>query len=160
MSTVDAVASASPPQLPLSGVTVAGCSEDASYTYPTFHVTSPTSQYILISSTVSGSFNINSPSFYYSAMPGSLPPSLPATCGGLRSALPQLTPPITNPNPFYLKVMTGNICTCQGCKVSLRCTDSSFPCGVPIPQLLALCTIFALHGPSGGSIMTPHLETS
>ena len=36
------------------------------------------------------------------------------------------TPP-TNPNPFYLKFVTGNIRICQGCRGSLRCADSTIP---------------------------------
>ena len=32
-----------------------------------------------------------------------------------------------NPNPFYLKFIRGNIRTCQGCRVSLRASDSLIP---------------------------------
>ena len=32
-----------------------------------------------------------------------------------------------NPNPFYLKFISGNIRTCQGCRGSLRCAGSSIP---------------------------------
>lgn len=35
--------------------------------------------------------------------------------------------PSPNPNPFYLKFISGNIRTCQGCKGSLRAGDSSIP---------------------------------
>ena len=33
----------------------------------------------------------------------------------------------SNPNPFYLKFILGNIWTCQGCRGSLRASDSSIP---------------------------------
>jgi len=38
-----------------------------------------------------------------------------------------VAPMQTNPNPFYLKLITGNIRTCQGCKESLKCADALIP---------------------------------
>jgi hypothetical protein len=73
----------------------------------------------------SDTLNYYSPTYNYSGYP-------PA-CG---SIYPWFYPPMapmetpsaaSNPNPFYLKFIRGNIRTCQGCKGSLRASDSSIP---------------------------------
>ncbi len=84
-----------------------------------------------------------------SAAPYHLPPGLPnvtisgplptsvSMCGSAgHSTSPRWYPqpvysntpgPEPNLNPFYLKFITGNIRTCQGCRGSLRAADSSIP---------------------------------
>ena len=39
-------------------------------------------------------------------------------------------------NPFFVKVLAGNICVCQGCRGSLRLTDGSVP-SPPFDQVIA-----------------------
>ena len=36
-------------------------------------------------------------------------------------------PPLINVNPFYFKVLSGNIRVCQGCRGGLRAADGSIP---------------------------------
>ncbi len=89
------------------------CSGESSGTHPLFH--------------------INSPTFHYSTMfekfpPASLPPAYdPLVYGYPYHSSPVLSTQPTNPNPFYLKFVTGNIRTCQGCKGSLRSAESTIP---------------------------------
>ena len=70
---------------------------------------------------------------------------------------PYLSPTPTlpvNPNPFYLKFITGNIRVCQGCKGSLRTSDNSIP---PVPH--DVCVARAEKRPyrdaSSGNLVTP-----
>ena len=58
-----------------------------------------------------------------------------------------------NPNPFYLKFITGNIRVCQGCKGSLRAADFSLP-----DPPYDLCVAHAEKRPyrdNSGNLVTP-----
>ena len=65
------------------------------------------------------------PSMYPTCSPAMNTPQLGsspgATSGGMSSTGP------SNPNPFYLKFITGNIRICQGCRQSLRTSTGSIP---------------------------------
>ncbi len=103
----DVVVSRPSLQVPSTNASTTSCSNSSTDTYPAFHINSPTFHY----STMLGPFPQRGPMAY--GCPWSCPPPAPTT--------------LTNPNPFYLKMITGNIRTCQGCKGSLRCADSSIP---------------------------------
>ena len=62
------------------------------------------------------------------------------------------TPP-TNPNPFHLKFVTGNIRICQGCRGSLRCADSTIP--EPPHNICIARAEKRPYRDSSGSLITP-----
>ena len=59
----------------------------------------------------------------------------------------------TNPNLFYLKLITGNIRMCQGCRGSLRCADSTIP-DPPYNLCIARAEQRPYRDPSG-NLVTP-----
>ena len=79
----------------------------------------------------SDTLNYFSPTYNYSGCPLGGPPTAPSVYPWFYPSMPptNVSSPSTplNPNPFYLKFICGNIRTCQGCRGSLRASDSSIP---------------------------------
>ena len=63
-----------------------------------------------------------------------------------------------NPNPFYVKFITGNIRTCQGCRGTLRTADGSIP--TPPYDLAIARAERRQFRDSSGTLITPRKETA